>query len=71
LFYVYFFSQPQTAWNNEAPFSIPPHLRDQHDTFEELQGGVATVDSTNQNAAAISPVWGPSINKAEADNLLS
>ena len=29
-------------WNDDAPFSVPPHLQDQYDTFEELQGGVAS-----------------------------
>ncbi|XP_065885000.1 uncharacterized protein [Dysidea avara] len=70
--YRFFFNcfHPDNPWNDDVPFSVPPHLQDQYDTFEELQGRGATVP-TNQNAAAIASVWGTSISKAETDNLLS
>ena len=56
-----------SAWNEEAPFSFPPHLRDQHSTFEGLRttAGAATLSDGN------SPLEGVAINSAEADNLLS
>ena len=54
-----------SAWNEEAPFSVPPHLRDQHSTFEGLQdvGGGANLSGD--------VVGGVAISSAEADNLLS
>ena len=60
--FVYYSS----AWNEEAPFSVPPHLRDQHSTFEGLQdaGGVAKLSGDNT-------LEGVAMNSAEADNLLS
>ena len=56
-----------SAWNEEAPFSIPPHLRDQHSTFEGLQasGGGAKL------SGADTPLGDLTIHSAEADNLLS
>jgi len=58
----YYFSPPKVPYNEDAPFSVPPHLRDEHNTFEELQaaGGVAST-----------PTGGMAIKSAEADNLLS
>ena len=60
---------PDNPWNDDAPFSVLPHLQDQYDTFEELQGEASV--PTNQNAVATASVWGTSISKAETDNLLS
>ena len=58
-----------SAWNvnEEAPFSVPPHLRDQHNTFEGLHttGGGAPLPGGS------TPEVGVAMNSAEADNLLS
>ena len=59
-----------SAWNvnEEAPFSVPPYLRDQHSTFEGLhttRGGAALLPD------ASTPEVDVTMNNAEADNLLS
>ena len=55
-----------SAWSEEVPFSVPPHLQDQHNTFERLQttGGGATLSGGSI------PLEDVAINSAEADNLL-
>ena len=64
VFYLFCYS---SAWNEEAPFSVPPHLRDQHSTFEGLQDAVGGANLSGDNTS----VGGVAISSAEADNLLS
>ena len=58
-------------WNEDAPFSVPPHLRDQHNTFEGLQAATASAGGGATFSSVIAPTGGVTVNSAEADNLLS